>query len=124
MEYDTQPVDPFGVELSRNISTDTLVEIEGVTTFYPVVEIDDVNRTLTFTFDYVEGSGILTWIRDTVLGTAPKRVLSVIQQDSSGIETSRINYFGVFPVKYVHFTGYGMASKIKARVTVNFDFFE
>ncbi len=115
--------DAFGNQLSNNPLTDTLVEIAGVTTFYPEVEVDDPNRTLTLTYDFVEGFQIWDWVIDTIKGIGEKKDMSVIQEEG-GIEVSRNNYFGGFPIKYEQVTGFGLDTKIKARVVLSFDFWE
>lgn len=115
--------DAFGSQLSNNPLTDSLVEIDGVPTFYPEVEVDDANRTLTFTYDFVEGRGVWGWARNTIKGIEAKKSLIVIQEEG-GVEVSRRNYFGCFPIKYEQVTGFGLDSKIKARVVVSFDSWE
>jgi hypothetical protein len=115
--------DAFGSQLSNNPLTDSLVEIDGVPTFYPEVEVDEPNRTLTFTYDFVEGRGMWGWVISTIKGLGGKRALVVIEEEG-GVEVSRNNYSGCFPIKYEQVTGFGLDSKIKARVVVSFDFWE
>jgi hypothetical protein len=111
---------------SFNPETDKEVEISGVTTFYPQVKCDEVNRTLTFTFEFREGIGIYGWVKDTIEAGEfglHKRVLHVIEQEN-GVEVSRRNYSGCFPIKYEQFAGFGLPAKLKARLVISFDLWE
>jgi hypothetical protein len=113
--------DPFGDELSNNPATDTRVEISGGPyPFYPEVEVDESNRTITFTFDFVEGGGLFEWVSDIIEGESNLRSISIIQEES-GSEVSRRNYYGCFPMNYEQITGYELDTSAKARVTVNFN---
>ncbi|MBI3447522.1 MAG: hypothetical protein HY049_01180 [Acidobacteria bacterium] len=113
---------------SNNLLTDTRVEIAGIQTGpYPVVVDDPVNRTLTLTYDFVEGGGVLDWVREiATLGTsgAGRRAMSVIRESSPGVEIGRTNYFECFPIRYENFTGFGQPEKIKERVVVAYGFQE
>ena len=72
----------FLTQNSKNPQTDTRINIEGIQTGeYPVVFIDDADRTITMTFDYVEGGGIWPWVVDTTRGEGGKRTVSIIQED-------------------------------------------
>jgi hypothetical protein len=114
--------DPFGSELSYNPETDTRVEIEGVSVLYAAVEDDEVNRTLTLTYDYVEGHGIFDWVEFTAEGLLDLKSISWIQDE--GPPEVRRNYFSCFPIKYEQFWGYGLDLKIKARVVISYDWAE
>ena len=117
----------FGSELSRNLLTDLHVQIDGVDTgmFYPVVVDDEVNRTLNLTYDVVEGHGILDWVERIVSGIGSKRHASVIPEDEEGNELpGRRNYYYTFPIKYEIIYGYGLNTKIKARVVLSYDWSE
>ena len=115
-------------ESSNNLLTDTRVEIEGIQTGpYPVVVDDPVNRTLTLTFDYVEGGSIFDWARQVaMIGTFNfgRKNMSVIAESSPGVETGRTNYFECFPIRYENFTGFGQVEKIKERIVVTYGFQE
>lgn len=115
--------DAFGSQLSNNPLTDSLVEIDGIGSFYPEVAVDEPNRTLTFTYDFVEGHGIWGWAIYTIKGLGGKRALVVIEEED-GVEVSRNNYSGCFPIKYEQVTGFGLDTKIKAKVVVSYDFRE
>ena len=117
---DDIPADAFGDELSNNPLTDTLVQISGVTTFYPHVEIDDVNRTLTFTYDFVEGKGIWHWVIETIQCIGDKKSLSVIQEEG-GQKVSQRDYFGCFPMNYEILSGFRLDAKLKTRIVISFD---
>ncbi len=113
---------------SNNLLTDTRVEVDGIQTGpYPMVVDDPVNRTLTMTFDYVEGGGILGWTFEVATqGTSNfgRKNMSVIEESSPGVETGRINYFECFPIRYENFTGFGQPEKIKERIVIAYGFQE
>lgn len=108
---------------SRNPATDTRVEIEGIHQAFPVVEHDAAHRTLTMTFDYVEGGGIWFWVVNTAQGQGQNRALSVIEMNGN-VETGRTNYFEVFPIRYEQFTGFGQVEKLKERVVIAYGYSE
>jgi len=112
-------------DTSFNPATDTRVEIAGIAVgAYPVVEVDPVNRTITLTFDYVEAGEAFSWARNTALGAGQKRAMSIIQESAPGTETSRTNYFEVFPISFQHITGFGQVEKVKLRVVIAYGFSE
>jgi len=115
----------FPTEPSLNPETDTLrVEIEGVTQGGdPVVEVDLEVRTITLTFDYIEGGGIWDWVQSTAQGLVANRAMSLIQMED-GFEVRRTNYFECFPIQYQQFTGFGQIEKAKERVVIAFGFSE
>lgn len=117
--------DPFDLFGANNPATDTLTEIAGITgiSFYPQVEIDEVNRTMTLTYPIAEGGGIWGWALNNLIGINDKRSGSVIQVEN-GFEVSRENYFGMFPITWEIFDGFGLYDKIQARVVISFDFHE
>lgn len=116
--------DPFGSDGSYNPATDKKVEIEGVAVLFSQVTDDAVNRTLTFTVDIQEGNGIQGWVTSTVQGAAMlHHHISVITLGASMTETSRMNYYECFPIKY-EVTGFGLDSKMKATITLSYDFGE
>jgi Collagen triple helix repeat (20 copies) len=102
---------------SRNLATDKRVEIEGVAQAYPVVVHDATARTLTLTFDYVEGGSIWPWVTETAQGAGHHRAMSVIEMNGD-TETGRTNFFQCFPIRYEQFTGFGQVEKLKERVVV------
>lgn len=119
----------FGTEYNINEETDKWVQIESVETglyFFPGVEIDYENRTLTFTMDYNEGGPLHDLVLITVVGAGNKRNISVIESDLDvpPFETSRRNYYYCFPIRYEHFYGFGLNTKLKARVVFSFDWWE
>ena len=116
--------DPFGDAASFNPATDSKIEIEGipagVPAFYPQVAVDEADRTITLTYDFVEGKGIWDWVQLTIEGNpAVRRSLSWIQDP--GPPEVRRNYYGCFPIRYEQFTGFGLDTKIKARVVLSFN---
>jgi choline dehydrogenase-like flavoprotein len=114
----------FPAETSFNTATDTRVEIEGIQVGpYPVVEVDTASRTITLTFDYVEAGEAYDWIHRTALGLDHKRAMSIIQE-TGGLETSRTNYFEIFPMIFRHFTGFGQTEKVKLRIVIAYGFAE
>lgn len=120
------PGDPFGDAASLNPATDTRIEIEGLApgypAFYPEVAVDYDNRTITLTHDIVEGKELWPWVEFIVAGTPDKRSASWILDP--GPPEVRYNFYGCFPIKYEQFTGFGLDTKIKARVTLSFDVWE
>jgi hypothetical protein len=119
VSIERDPNASFPTESSRNLATDTKVEVSGINFgSYPVVAVDTVNRTITLTYDYVEAGEVFQWIRDTATGLAGRRAMSIIQEDASGNETFRMNYFEVFPIVFQHFTGFGQPEKVKLRIVI------
>jgi len=118
--------DPFGTEGSRNMETDLRVEVESIDTgpFYPVVVDDETNRTLTLTYDYNEGHCIFDWVASNVVGADFKRSLQVAHEDEYGNRLWAMNYHRVFPIKYEIIDGFGLDTKLKARVIISYDFSE
>jgi hypothetical protein len=114
---------PFPAEDSRNPATDTKVDIAGnyVYGHFPVVELDEANRTLTMTFDHIEGGTIWNWVVDTAEGRGNNVSLSIIELDGD-VEIGRTNYFECFPIRYDQFTGFGQAEKIKEKVVIAYGF--
>jgi len=112
----------FGSEGSYNPATDRRVEIEGLpSSFYPSVEEDAVNRKLTFVYSIEEGAGIFYWVKDIVEGTGLPRDLSVVRLDGNGDTAERVDYSGCFPLKYEIFEGFGLDTKLRARVVVSYN---
>ncbi|MHC4728601.1 MAG: hypothetical protein ACYS17_15380, partial [Planctomycetota bacterium] len=99
---------------------DKEVDFPLVSRFCTQEECDEVNRTLTFTFGFAEGHGIFTWVRNIIEGDEAKRSGSLIKKEN-GVEVSRRNYYGCFPIKYEQFSGFGLPAKLKARVVLSFD---
>jgi len=111
----------FGSQVSNNPDTDTLIEISGIiSNFYPQVEDDTINRTLTLTYDINEGSGLYGWFRNIAMGNDENRAMSIIQQ-TNGVETSRQNFYEVFPIRWEVYDGFSLPAKIKARVILSYD---
>lgn len=114
----------FPTQDSFNPATDTGFEIAGkVTGRYPVVEDDPVERTLTVTFDYVEGGEIFQWVTEIAEGTEVRRGVSIIEEQG-GVEVGRTNCYEAFPIRYEQFTGFGQVEKIKERVVLAYSYCE
>lgn len=118
-----------GAAASVNPATDKRVEIDGINTgVYPaLVEVNEQTKTIVLEFDWVEGCCIYDWYHDVVTGRQPIRVVSIIEEAILGdrtSETSRRNYFEAWPYKYENFYGFGQDVKMKARLTVSFDWGE
>lgn len=111
--------DPNMQELSNNLETDKLVEISGVSVLYTQVEVNESNRTMTLTYRYNEGKGILPWVKELIEGIADKRSVSIIEEDN-GTEISRKNYYECFPIKYEQFEGFSLYAKLQTRVVIAF----
>jgi hypothetical protein len=107
---------------SFNPAIDKMVEISGVTQgpFFPEVVHDEENRTLTFTFTYNEGGGLIEWIRQTVINgeLIGLKSLSVIEWTGE-VETGRTNYFETFPIRF-EMTGYARNTKLIGTVVVKY----
>jgi len=117
----------FGSLHSYNPETDKRVDIEGVNLgdrCCPAVEVDNENRTVTLTFDYVEGYQIYNWFKSTILGENYVHNISIIETTDGEFETSRRNYFESLPMKYEQFYGFGQDLKLKARVVIAFGYWE
>jgi hypothetical protein len=113
----------FPANDSRNPATDTRVEVAGISHGqWPVVEHHATDRTITMTFDYVEGGGMWQWVRNVATGAeqAPKAV-SIIQMNGD-TEVGRTNYFECFPIRYEQFTGFGQVEKVKERVVIAYGY--
>jgi hypothetical protein len=124
-EYDGE----FGTFMSFNPQTDKVVEISGVDLGYtyraaPAFEIDTVNRTMTLTFDYLEGYQLYNWVQKIVKGLDAAKPMSVIETTDGINEFFRMNYFNCIPIRYEHFTGFGLNTKLKARVVLAYGFSE
>ena len=106
---------------------DNKVEIAGVTELFPQVECDDAKRILTLTYRFdeeVTRGDINMWVTTIMkFGVGEIRDLSVIELDN-GIEVSRRNYFGCFPIKYEQFSGFALADKLQSRVTLSYNSWE
>jgi hypothetical protein len=119
----------FGQELSFNPTTDKIVEIYGASLgehCAPKFEIDTITRTITLTFDYLEGYQIYSWIKKVVTGAEGPVSVSVIETaaDRDLTEISRMNYYECVPIRYEQFTGFGLNTKLKARVVIAYGFRE
>jgi hypothetical protein len=113
---------PLPVESSNNLATDTRVEIPGILLgLYPVVEVDSVNRTVTLTYDYIEGGDSWGWAFQTASGLGSKRTISVIRE-VSGVPFSVTTYFEVFPILFQHVTGFGQPEKVKLRLVLAYGY--
>jgi len=114
----------FPSQSSNNLATDTRIEVNGIDLgSYPVVEVDTVNRTVTLTFDYIEAGASWAWINSTASGQGNNRAMSIIQE-VNGLETSRTNYYEVFPILFQHVTGFGQPEKTKIRLVIAYGYSE
>lgn len=113
----------FGSEHSFDPATDKLVEIASVATgtdFTPAVEVNTVERTITLTITYNEGYQIYNWVKSTIVGDDTSTSMSVIEttDGTPATETSRTNFFNCIPIKYEHIYGFGLNTKLKARIVI------
>lgn len=118
----------FGFEISINPATDKKIEIEGIgTTTYPAIEVaDEANARLVLIYDYNEAGTIYQWVKEIAeMGSfnAGKRNLSVITE-AGGVEVSRYNYYGCFPVRWEQFGGFSQIIQVKERLVLQCDFSE
>ena len=123
--------DDFGSYYSYNPATDKLVEIEGVigggTGFTPAVEVNLDERTITLTMDFNEGGQIYDWAKMVVSGSdETSRNISIIESTNGTYltETGRYNYYYCIPIKYEHIYGFGLNTKLKARIVIAYGFRE
>jgi hypothetical protein len=104
------------------------VEIEGVSQpkFYPDVEIDVVNKTITLTATYDRGGSLFNWVAEVAGGSGTMRAISLVYQDWSDTpqEVARNNYFSCFPIRYQHFTGFGYDRSARERVVIAYGWAE
>lgn len=117
----------FGDRHLYEHGVDTRVDFDGVSTgdrFAPKVEWDTLNRTVTLTFEYQEGYRIYDWVKRTIAGTEPNRVMSVIYTTDGSTEIYRNNFFEIVPIRYDHFYGFGQDIKLKARLVIAYGFWE
>ena len=119
----------FGQEHSYNPETDTLVEIQGVDLGWactPAVEINLTDRTVTLTFDYNEGYKIYDWVKRIITGIIDRKAFSIIQTTNGYPDTEirRFNYYEAIPIIYEHIYGFGLNTKLKARVVIAYGFRE
>ena len=118
----------FGSSHSYNPETDKLVEIQDIThpEFTPAIEIDFDKRTITLTMDYSEGAGIYPWVKDIISGIPDDRCMCVIEttDGTSSTEYQRFNYYNCIPIRYEHIYGFGLNTKLKARVVIAYGFRE
>ena len=121
LQIENGQLNTFGTSQDNNPDTDTLIEIEGIIfNFYPQVVDDPIKKTLTLTYTINEGGGLYSWFKNTATGNDNNRGLSVIQQ-TKGVETSRKNYYEVFPIRWEIYEGFSLPEKIKARIILSYD---
>jgi hypothetical protein len=117
----------FGAEHSYNPATDTVVVIDGVDCggsgigFTPAVELNTEERTITLTMDYNEGYKIYDWVKSTISGAPDtQKQVSIIQtvDGTYSTEIRRYNHFECIPIKYEHIYGFGLNTKLKARIVI------
>ncbi len=119
----------FGSTFSFNPATDKIIEINGIDLgedmhFAPACEIDTENRTITLTYEYLEGKELYRWVRDAVKGLSFSKDVSVIETTNGLDELSRMNYYNCIPIKYEHLTGFGLNTKLKAKVVIAYGYAE
>ncbi len=117
----------FGDLTSFDPATDKRVQITGVDlgpNCCPAVEVDNVERTITLTFNYWEGYKVYDWIKAIASGTGSPHDVSIIETTNGIDELSRKNYFEAIPIKYEHFYGFGQDMKLKARVVIAYGWWE
>jgi len=92
--------------------------------FTPAFELDTVARTITFTLDYNEGYKIYDWIKEIISGTGTSHSISEIHTTDGMTEIGRYNYFNCIPIKYEQIYGFGLNTKLKARIVIAYGFRE
>ena len=119
VEIDRDP-GGFPNEKSFNPATDKLIEIDGIGIFYAPVEIDDKNRTITITLDYIESGEIWQWVKETARGRDTRKALSIADWEPDKGEKNRVIYLNCFPIRYRQFTGFAQSNKAKERVIISY----
>lgn len=118
----------FPSEISINPATDKKIEISGIgTPSYPAIEVaDEANARLVLVYDSNESGVMYEWfevIAEMSSFNFGKREISVITE-AGGVEVSRHNYFGCFPVRWEQFGGFRDILQVKERLVVQCDFSE
>ncbi|MCP4678065.1 MAG: hypothetical protein GY854_21640 [Deltaproteobacteria bacterium] len=117
-----------GNEGSRNPAKDVHFEIAGYFgSFYPEVQVNRSANTITMTYDHNEGRGLYRWLKNVVSGKSRRQVVadgSIIQLNSAGKESSRENFFGLFPIEFKVMEGVGRSTQTKIRVVLSYNFSE
>ena len=124
---DTVPdLDRFNFWQSQSLyqpPNDRRVEIAGLAMgLYPAV-IGESPTGFTLEAGYLEGGQVFQWVRETITSGSlvARRSASVAVVDSALNEVSRMNYFGCFPKRYEHFTGFAQSLMSKERVFLQCD---
>jgi hypothetical protein len=109
----------LGSMFSFNPSTDKKVEIAGIThaNFSPAVQVDYGKRVITLEMTYNEGAGLIDWINNVSEGAlGQKKAMSIIETTDGVTEISREDFFEVLPFKYEITYGFGLNTKMVARI--------
>jgi hypothetical protein len=109
---------PWGYESLFQPPADRRVLIQGANAgAFPAV-ISETPTGMTLEYGFLEGGYIEEWVRNTVsFGSLQTRSdVSVFVVDAAQNDVSRMLYFGCFPRKYEHFTGFVQALQAKERV--------
>ena len=113
-------------EDSYNPATDFAVEIPAQVGLYPAL-VEQTDRSLTWVYDYVEGSGLWDWVALIAEeGTTQVGKVSIgiyeVDENMDEVMGTRMNYYGCFPVKYEQFSGFVQDIQTKERVIIHCDF--
>ena len=77
--------------------------------------------------DFNEGGQIYDWAKMVVSGSdETSRNISIIESTNGTYltETGRYNYYYCIPIKYEHIYGFGLNTKLKARIVIAYGFRE
>ncbi len=128
MQYELSRAYVTGNVGSQNPAKDTHFEISRTgASFYPEVTVNRSAHTITVIYDHNEGRGMYGWLKDVVSGKQRRRVIadgSLIQRNSSGRETSRENFYGMFPIEFKVIQGVGRDNQTKIQAVLSYDFSE
>ena len=121
LECSSVPTDPFGSSPSFNPATDQRIEISGVQLIFAELFEDEAARTITFEFQFQEGNGVLTWVKQIVEGVLNRKEDATISWLDAGSNIlSQVTYDGCFPIKYEQ-DNFGLDTKLTAKVTLSYD---
>jgi hypothetical protein len=121
-QYVNQAVDiveHLGSSLSFNPATDKIVEITGIShpNFTPAVNVDYASRVITLEMSFNEGEDFITWLNDVRNGElGQSKAVSIIETTDGVTEISRENFFETLPFKYEIICGFGLNTKVVARI--------
>ncbi len=116
---------PIG-NLDYNPEADKWVEIQGRTQFYPTVEVNEQNRTVTLTYGIIDGIGdsLFNWVTSVSQFQNDLVDMSIADVDENLEKTNWVYYYRVFPIQYEIVYGFGQAVKLRERIVLSYGWSE